>query len=332
VPAASLFIEGGFLFFRFSFLIPQLERPVSETLRWILFNIFVAGMLALDLGVIHRRARSLNLRQALAWSSLWIALAGGFAALLYFWQGRTAALEFSTGYVIELSLSADNLFIFLLLFRYFKLPEPEQYRVLFWGIIGAVGMRAAFIFAGVGLIKRFHWIIYGFGLLLVYSGVRLLFQRGAQVHPERNPVLRAFRKLIPVTPDYVGSKFFVRREQLCATPLLLVLLVIETTDLIFAVDSIPAVLAITLNTFIVYTSNIFAILGLRSLFFALSSLMEVFEYLHYGISCVLVFVGVKMLLSHYYPIRTEVSLGIIAGILATTIVASVLRRKRTAKS
>jgi tellurite resistance protein TerC len=304
---------------------------VNTTLAWVLFNAFVAGMLALDLGVIHRRARSLNLRQALAWSLVWIALAGGFAALLYFWQGRTAALEFSTGYVIELSLSADNLFIFLLLFRYFKLPEAEQYRVLFWGIIGAIGMRAGFIFAGVGLIKKFHWIIYGFGLLLVYSGIRLLFQRGAQVHPEKNPVLRAFRKLIPVTPDYVDGKFFVRREQLCATPLLLVLLVIETTDLIFAVDSIPAVLAITLNTFIVYTSNIFAILGLRSLFFALSSLMEVFEYLHYGISCVLVFVGVKMLLSRVYPIRTEVSLGVIAGILALTIVASVLQRKTRAK-
>jgi len=287
-------------------------------------------MLALYLGVIHRRARAPNLRQALVWSSLWIALAGCFALLLYTWQGRTAALEFSTGYVIELSLSADNLFIFLLVFRYFKLPEAEQYRVLFWGIIGAIGMRAAFIFAGVGLIRRFHWIIYGFGLLLVYSGVRLLFQRGAQVHPERNPVLRAFRKLIPVTPDYVDGKFFVRREQLCATPLLLVLLVIETTDLIFAVDSIPAVLAITLNTFIVYTSNIFAILGLRSLFFALSSLMEVFEYLHYGISCVLVFVGVKMLLSRVYPIRTEISLGVIAGILALTIMMSVLRRKEIA--
>jgi tellurite resistance protein TerC len=303
---------------------------VNTTLAWILFNVFVIAMLALDLGVIHRRARAPNLRQALVWSSLWIALAGCFALLLYAWQGRTAALEFSTGYVIELSLSADNLFIFLLVFRYFKLPEDEQYRVLFWGIIGAISMRAAFIFAGVGLIKRFHWIIYAFGLLLVYSGIRLLFQSGAQVHPERNPVLRAFQKLIPVTPDYVGGKFFVRREQLCATPLLLVLLVIETTDLIFAVDSIPAVLAITLNTFIVYTSNIFAILGLRSLFFALSSLMEVFEYLHYGISCVLVFVGVKMLLSRVYPIRTEISLGVIGGILALTIMMSVLKRKETA--
>ena len=303
---------------------------MNTTLAWVIFNVFVAGMLALDLGVIHRRARGVGLRQALAWTSVWIALAAAFAVLLYAVQGRTAALEFSTGYVIELSLSADNLFIFLLIFRYFKLPEPQQYRVLFWGIIGAVVMRAAFIFAGVGLIRRFHCIIYGFGLLLVYSGLRLLFQRGAQVHPEKNPVLRAFRKLIPVTPDYVDGKFFVRREQLCATPLLLVLLVIETTDLIFAVDSIQAVLAITLNTFIVYTSNIFAILGLHSLFFALSSLMEVFQYLHYGISCVLVFVGVKMLLSRVYPIPTEISLGVIAGILALTIVMSILRRKRPA--
>ena len=298
---------------------------MNETTAWVLFNVFVVAMLALDLGVIHRRAHTLTLRQALAWSAFWIAMAVIFAVLLDRWQGRRAALEFSTGYVIELSLSADNLFIFLLIFRFFRLPERHQYRVLFWGILGAILMRAAFIFAGVGLIRRFHWVIYGFGALLVYSGVRLLFQRGAQIHPEKNPVLRLVRKLIPVTPDYVGSKFFVREgAQLYATPLLLVLLVIETTDAIFAVDSIPAVLAITLNTFVVYTSNIFAILGLRSFFFALSSLMNVFEYLHYGISCVLVFVGIKMLLSHIFPIGTELSLGIIGTILLVTIVVSAL--------
>jgi len=298
---------------------------VNQTTAWILFNVFVVAMLALDLGVIHRRAQTLTLRQALAWSAFWIAMAVIFAVLLDQWQGRRAALEFSTGYLIELSPSADNLFIFLLIFRFFRLPERHQYRVLFWGILGAILMRAAFIFAGVGLIKRFHWIIYGFGALLVYSGVRLLFRKGAQIHPEKNPVLRVVRKLIPVTPDYVGSKFFVREGvQLYATPLLLVLLVIETTDAIFAVDSIPAVLAITLNTFVVYTSNIFAILGLRSFFFALSSLMNVFEYLHYGISCVLVFVGIKMLLWHIFPIRTEVSLAVIGGILLVAIVASAL--------
>ncbi len=286
-------------------------------------------MLALDLGVFHRRSQRPTLRQSLVWSGLWIALAGGFAVVVYAWQGHAAALEFSTGYVIELSLSADNLFIFLLIFRYFRLPEVEQYRVLFWGIIGAILMRALFIFAGVGLIRRFHWIIYAFGLLLVYSGVRLVLQRGAQVDPEKNPLLRLFRRLFPVTDEYVGGKFFVQRDRRYATPLLLVLLVIETTDVIFAIDSIPAVLAITLNTFIVYSSNIFAILGLRSLFFALSSLMDIFEYLHYGISCVLIFVGTKMLISHYYVIRTDISLAVIGGILLVTIVASALHRKQT---
>jgi tellurite resistance protein TerC len=302
---------------------------LNQILFWILFNIFVVAMLALDLGVFHRRAKSLTLRQALTWSAVWILLAGAFALLLYFLQGRRAALDFSTGYVIELSLSADNLFIFLLIFSYFRLPEPQQYRVLFWGIIGAIVMRAGFIFAGVGLIHKFHWIIYIFGLFLVYTGVRLLFQRGAKVEPEKNPLLRALRRVLPVTEDYVEGRFFVRRDRLYATPLLLVLLVVETTDLAFAVDSIPAVLSITLDTFIVYTSNIFAILGLRSLFFALSSLLEIFHYLHYGISCVLVFVGIKMLTSHYYPIRTEISLAIIGGILLVTILASVLHRRES---
>ena len=295
---------------------------------WVSFNIFVAVMLALDLGVFHRNSKKPTLRQSLAWSAVWIAMAATFALVLHLWQGKTAALEFSTGYVIELSLSADNLFIFILIFRYFKLPEHEQYRVLFWGIIGAIAMRALFIFAGVGLIARFHWIIYFFGALLVYSGVRLLLQHGAQIDPEKNPVLRWFRRLMPVTEDYVGSKFLVARDKLYATPLLLVLLVIETTDVIFAIDSIPAVLAITLNAFIVYTSNIFAILGLRSLFFALSSLMDMFEYLHYGISYVLIFVGIKMLTSHFYVIRTDISLAIIAGILLVTIAASMLHKEK----
>lgn len=305
---------------------------MTQPHAWILFNIFVAVMLALDLGVFNRHSRALNMRQALGWSAFWILLAGAFAVLLGSWQGKAAALEFSTGYVIELSLSADNLFIFLLIFRYFHLPQEQQHHVLFWGIIGAILMRAAFIFAGVGLIHRFHWIIYGFGAFLVYSGIRLLFQRGEPVHPEKNPLVKMFRRFFPITKDYVGGKFFVGGEQVCATPLLLVLLVIETTDLIFAVDSIPAVLSITLNTFVVYTSNIFAILGLRALFFALSSLLELFEYLHYGISCVLLFVGIKMVLSHYYPIGTEISLAIIAGILAISIAASLLepRRPKTA--
>lgn len=295
---------------------------------WLFFNIFVAVMLVLDLGFFHRRAQALSLRKALAWSGLWISLAAAFAVLIFYSHGRQAALDFSTGYIIELSLSADNLFIFLLIFRYFHLPEPAQYRVLFWGIVGAIAMRAGFIFAGVGLIRRFHWIIYVFGALLVYSGARLLFQGEVKVQPEKNPLLRAFRRVLPVTDDYVDGRFFVRRGKLFATPLLLVLLVVETTDVIFAVDSIPAVLSITLDPFIVYTSNIFAILGLRSLFFALAALMDIFEYLHYGISCVLIFVGVKMLVSHYYHIRTETSLAVIGGVLLITILASVLRRSQ----
>jgi tellurite resistance protein TerC len=301
---------------------------VTETLAWISFNVFVAAMLLLDLFVFHRRSEALSMKQALGWSAFWISLAAIFAVLLGAWQGKTAALEFSTGYVIELSLSADNLFIFLMVFRYFHLPQEEQHHVLFWGIIGAIVMRAIFIFAGVGLIHRFHWIIYGFGALLVITGIRMLFRHGEQVHPERNPLVRAFRRFFPVTQNYEGGKFFVRRDRICATPLLLVLIVIETTDLLFAVDSIPAVLSITLNSFIVYTSNIFAILGLRSLFFALSSLLNIFEYLHYGISCVLVFVGMKMILSHAYPIRTEISLVVVATILLVTIVASLWKRKR----
>jgi tellurite resistance protein TerC len=301
---------------------------VTETLAWILFNVFVAVMLVLDLFVFHRRSEALSMKQALGWSAFWISLAAIFAVLLGTWQGKTAALEFSTGYVIELSLSADNLFIFLMVFRYFHLPQEEQHHVLFWGILGAIVMRAIFIFAGVGLIHRFHWIIYGFGALLVITGVRMIFRHGEQVHPERNPLVRAFRRFFPVTQNYEGSKFFVRRDRICATPLLLVLIVIETTDLLFAIDSIPAVLSITLNSFIVYTSNIFAILGLRSLFFALSSLLNIFEYLHYGISCVLVFVGMKMILSHSYPIRTEISLVVVATILLITIVASLWKRKR----
>jgi tellurite resistance protein TerC len=295
---------------------------VTETLAWILFNAFVSVMLVLDL------FETLSMKQALGWTAFWISLAAIFAVLLGAWQGRSAALEFSTGYVIELSLSADNLFIFLMVFRYFHLPPEEQHHVLFWGIIGAIIMRAVFIFAGVGLIRRFHWVLYGFGAFLVFTGIRMIFKHGAQVRPERNPLVRAFRRVFPVTDTYEGSKFFVRRDQIYATPLLLVLIVVETTDLIFAIDSIPAVLSITLNSFIVYTSNIFAILGLRSLFFALSSLLSLFEYLHYGISGVLVFVGMKMILSHSYPIRTEISLAVIATILLVAIGASLWKRKR----
>ena len=297
-------------------------------LFWILFNLFVLGMLALDLVVFHRRAHAVKFREALMWSGLWIGLAAVFAVIVYYWHGRAASLQFVTGYVIELSLSIDNLFVFLLIFRYFRVPSAHQHKVLFWGILGALVMRAVFIVLGVGLIKKFQWIIYIFGALLVYSGIKLFRQQEAEIHPERNPLLRLFRKWMPVTKDYVGNKFFVRQPGLYATPLFIVLLVVETTDVLFAVDSIPAILAITLNAFIVYTSNVFAILGLRSMYFALAGMMELFHYLHYGLALVLIFVGAKMLGSHYIELPTELALGIVAGILIVSVLASLIHPQK----
>jgi tellurite resistance protein TerC len=259
---------------------------------------------------------------------MWITLAIGFGVLVYFWHGRTASLEFATGYLIELSLSVDNLFVFLVIFRYFRVPDTLQHRVLFWGILGALITRGFFILAGVGLIQRFHWIIYVFGALLVYSGIKLMRQGDEEIHPERNPVLRLFRRWIPVTDDYVGDKFWVRRPRLYATPLVIVLLVVETTDVLFAVDSIPAILAITLNAFIVYTSNVFAIMGLRSMYFAVAGMMDLFEYLHYGLSAVLILIGGKMLASHYVTVPTHVALAVVAGVLVISVVASLAFPKK----
>jgi tellurite resistance protein TerC len=299
---------------------------------WILFNLFVVAMLALDLGVLNRRSHRVSFREALAWSGVWIALAAAFAVLELFWHGRAQALQFVTGYVIELSLSVDNLFVFLVIFRYFKVPDQYQHKVLFWGILGALVMRGAFIVAGVGLIRRFDWITYAFGALLVYSGLKLLRQGETEIHPEKNPVLRLFRRAFPVTKEYVGGQFFTRRNGLYATPLFVVLLVVETSDILFAVDSIPAVLAITLNAFIVYTSNVFAILGLRSLYFALAEMMDLFHYLHYGLSVVLISVGLKMLGSHYVSIPTEWVLVFVLLVLGASIFASMLYpRKKPAE-
>ena len=295
---------------------------------WVLFNLFVLAMLALDLGVLHRRFHRIGFREALAWSGMWITLAAAFAVLVFAWQGHVRALEFVTGYVVELSLSVDNLFLFLVIFRYFKVPGEQQHKVLFWGILGALVMRGVFILAGVSLIRRFNWIIYAFGALLVYSGLKLLRQGETEIHPEKNPVLRIFRKAFPVTKDYVGGKFFVRSPGLYATPLFVVLLVVETSDILFAVDSIPAVLAITLNAFIVYTSNVFAILGLRSMYFALAGMMEVFRYLHYGISVVLIFIGAKMLASHYVEIPTVWALASVVLLLAASILASLVHPQK----
>ncbi|HEY6766417.1 MAG TPA: TerC family protein [Candidatus Sulfotelmatobacter sp.] len=296
---------------------------------WIFFNLFALAMLVGDLKLFHRKGHVVGPKEALIGSGLWIGLALAFALVIYFWQGRSIALDFVTGYVLELSLSVDNLFVFLLVFRYFTVPEEQQHRVLFWGIIGAMAMRAIFIIAGVGLIQRFHWILYGFGILLVYSGIRLMFAGGHQVNPANNPLVKALRRWMPVTDTYEGGKFFIRNRgagssPLCATPLLLVLVVIETSDLLFAVDSIPAVLAITLNTFIVYTSNIFAILGLRSMYFALSGLMKMFRYLHYGLAVILMLVGIKMLAADYYRVSTLWTLVVIAAVLTVSIATSMM--------
>jgi tellurite resistance protein TerC len=302
---------------------------------FILFNLFVLVMLALDLGVFHRRSHVIRFREAVGWSAFWLGLSAGFGVLVYFWKGPQTALEFATGYLIEQSLSVDNLFVFLVLFSYFRVPEEYQYKVLFWGIIGALVMRLAFIVAGVALINRFHFFIYIFGAFLVYTGIRLAFQDETEIHPEHNPILKLVRRWFPMTERYEGSHFFIIRDgRKFATPLLAVLIVVETTDLLFAVDSIPAVLAITRDPFIVYTSNVFAIMGLRSMYFALAGLLDLFHYLNYGLAAILTFVGVKMLLSNeglviggvslYVRIPIGVSLAVVGSFLALSIVASLV--------
>lgn len=295
---------------------------------WILFNVFALGLLVFDLRVVHRRGRVVRSREALGWSLFYVALAGVFAAILFVWQGHQVALEFVTGYVVELSLSVDNLFVFLVIFKYFAVPEERQHNVLFWGILGALVMRGVFIGAGVGLIQHFHWVLFFFGGLLVYSGIRLCFAGEHQVDPAKNPLVKALRRFIPVTDKYQGGKFFVRNPQdkasLYATPLLVVLLVIETTDVFFAVDSIPAILAITLNAFVVYTSNVLAILGLRSMYFAVSGLIKVFVFLHYGLALVLVLVGLKMIAADYVHIPISATLVVVASVVLVSILASIV--------
>jgi tellurite resistance protein TerC len=294
---------------------------------WILFNLFALGLLIADLRLFHRPGRRASLRVALAWGLMYVVLAAAFAAVLYFWQGRQSSLEFVTGYVLELSLSVDNLFIFLLVFNYFAVPEEQQRRVLFWGVIGALILRGAFIGAGVSLIHRFHWLFFFFGALLVYSGVRFLAMGERKMDPASNPIVKALRRWIPVTGDYQSGRFFTRNPQnlrLYATPLLAVLLVIEITDLLFAVDSIPAILSITLNAFIVYTSNVFAILGLRSLYFAVAGLMKVFRFLHYGLALILILVGLKMLTGDRITIPIHATLAAVGTILLISIALSLL--------
>jgi tellurite resistance protein TerC len=292
---------------------------------YLFFTLFVLAMLVLDLVVINKKDHAPSFKEALTWSAVWVALALLFNLLLYRWKGSTAAFEFLAGYLIEESLSVDNLFIFLLIFKYFNVPSLYLHRVLFWGILGAIILRAIFIGAGIALVTRFHWVIYLFGAFLVVTGVKMAFQQDKELHPESNPVLRLFRAFFRVSAQYDGGRFFTKRDgRFLATPLFVVLLFVETTDVIFAVDSIPAVFAVTLDPFIVYTSNIFAILGLRSLFFVLSGMMEKFRYLQYGLSAILSFVGTKMLISGFYHIPIEVALGVLALILMISVLASLI--------
>jgi tellurite resistance protein TerC len=297
---------------------------------WIGFHIFIFLMLALDLGVFHKKTHKVPVKEAIIWSAVWISLAILFSICIHLFiypdpdLGKTKALEFLTGYVIEYSLSVDNIFVFILIFSYFKVDDRYQHKVLFWGILGALIMRAIFIFAGVALINRFHWIVIIFGLFLVFTGIRMMFQREAPADPEKNPIVRFFRKFLPVTHEFHGDRLFIKQNRrIYATPLFLVLVVIETSDLIFAVDSIPAILAISKDTFIVYTSNIFAILGLRSLYFAVAGIMGYFRYLKIGLAFVLTFVGLKMLLAFFhFEIPIVLSLVIIISILLISILSS----------
>ena len=303
---------------------------------WVGFNAFFLAMLALDLGVFHRKSHEISVREATVWSAVWIALAMVFNAGIFWFRGTEQGIQFFTGYLIEKSLSVDNLFVIALIFSYFAVPKLYQHRVLFWGILGALVMRAIFIVAGAALLARFHWIIYIFGAFLLFTGIKMALHRNEEIHPEHNPVQKLVRRLVPVTNDYHGGHFFVRDARqtgkntgkLLATPLFLVLVLVETTDLIFAVDSIPAIFAVTEDPFLVYTSNIFAILGLRSLYFVLAGVMDKFFYLKLGLSAILVFVGGKMLLTEVYKIPATVSLLVVLSMLAVAVVASVRKSRR----
>jgi tellurite resistance protein TerC len=292
---------------------------------WIGFLVFVMLMLILDLGVFHRNSHEVKVKEALIWSGVWIGLALLFNYGLYLYMGKEKALEFLAGYLIEKSLSVDNLFVFIMLFSYFNVSPKYQHKVLFWGIIGALVLRAIFIFAGVALISKFHWIIYLFGVFLLFTGAKMLFHDDKEVEPDKNPLVRLFKRFFPVTDSMSGGRFFVKiNAKRFATPLFIVLLIVEFTDLIFAVDSIPAILAVSNDTFIIFTSNVFAILGLRSLYFALAGITKYFHYLKYGLSVILIFIGVKMLIVDLYKIPIVYSLLTIVGILAVSVLLSVV--------
>jgi len=298
----------------------------NSAMLWIGFSLFILLMLSLDLGLFNRNAHAIRYREAAIWSGVWVTLAMIFAGIVFYYQGSDLGFKFLTGYVIELSLSVDNLFVFLLIFSFFKVPAKVQHRVLFWGVMGALVMRLTMIFIGAALINRFHWIIYIFGVFLVYTGLKMFRQEETDIMPEDNPIVRAVTRHIPITRHYEGEAFFTKvNGKRTGTLLLLVLIVVEVTDLVFAVDSIPAIFAITTNTFIVYTSNVFAILGLRSMYFLLAGVVEKFQYLRMGLAIVLTFIGVKMLIEAVHiVIPVKISLIVVAAVLGLAVVASIM--------
>jgi len=303
---------------------------IDQNLLWILFFVFIISMLALDLGVFNRKAHEVKPKEALKIWLFWVSLAVVFNALVFYWYGADKGLEFTTGYVMEEALSVDNMFVFILIFSYFAVPKEDQHKVLFYGVLGALVFRGIFIFAGIAVVQQFDWVIYIFGAFLIFTAIKIAIKKeDSEVHPDHNIMVRAFRKIFRVTPDYEGAKFFVwKNEVLMATPLFVALLVVESTDIVFAVDSVPAIIAITQDPFIVYTSNAFAILGLRALYFLLASVVSLFCYLKYGLAAILAFVGSKMLLvSVGLHIPVFMSLAIIAIILGVTILASWMKNK-----
>lgn len=300
----------------------------EQAILWGAFSLFVIGMLALDLGVFHRKSHAVSVKEALVWTGVWISLAMLFNLFVYYYFDKASALEFFTAYVVEKSLSIDNVFVIIMIFSYFRVPDEYQHKVLFWGIFGALIMRVIFIFAGIELIHKFHWLIYIFGGFLIFTGVRMVFGADKPMNPEANPIVKLVRKMFPVTETFEGDKFFVTRDhRTWATPLFIVVMLVEATDLIFAVDSIPAIISISEDPFIIYTSNVFAILGLRSLYFALAGIEKYFVYLKYGLATILVFVGVKMAMVDFFKIPTEISLIVISFLLVISMIASMVVKK-----
>lgn len=296
---------------------------------WVAFNIFIVSMLVVDLMVFNRKPHEISIRESLVWTAIWIVLAVIFGIGLYYFMSPESSLEYFTGYLIEKSLSVDNIFVFLLIFTYFGVEPKYQHRVLFWGIFGALVFRLIFILVGVALIEKFHWVIYIFGAFLIFTGIKLGLEKDKEIQPEKNPILKLVRRYIPITKHYHGQNFFIKRgRRYIATPLFVVLVVIETTDIVFALDSIPAIMAITRDTFIIYSANAFAILGLRALYFALSGVMRLFHFLHYGLAFILVYIGMKMMLEGTYQIPTTTTLFIILATLMISVILSILFPKK----